>query len=89
MDHSRGLTSEDPEILGQLRNSWLGGEPIEELDLAGMNVQLFENRSLPGSRYIYTWADDDVAGVFDGADRESLERWLTAYLKELTQADRS
>ena len=73
--------------MGQLGNSWLGGEQIGEVVLAGVSVQLFENSAMPNSRYFYPWAIDDVDGVFDGADRESLERWLATYLKELTQAD--
>lgn len=84
----RNTSIDDSEILGQLRNAWIGGEQIEELDLAGVPVELFENRRLPNSRYSYSWADDDVAGIFDGAERASLERWLTAYLEELTRADR-
>ncbi len=65
-----------------VRTFWLSGEPLAELDIGGADVLVFENPDKPDSRYFYTWVINEVGGVFDGADREPLERWLTAFLEQ-------
>jgi hypothetical protein len=42
---------------------------------------VFEDPNSRDSRYTYSWFEHGVQRVFDGADREPLERWLAAYLE--------
>jgi len=64
----------------QLATGMYGDSPIDRIDIAGIPVFVFENSKMPDSRYTYGWLEHGVQGAFDGADREPLERWLTAYL---------
>jgi hypothetical protein len=84
----RNESIDDGEILEHLRAFWIKGEPVEELEIAGSTVLLHDDPTRLNSRYTYTWTIDDVSGVIDGADRETIERWLTAYLEELPYDDR-
>jgi hypothetical protein len=58
--------------------------PLEQIEIAGITVQVTEQPSRPMSRYWYSWVVDDVSGVIDGATREPVERWLTLYLELVT-----
>jgi len=83
----RNETIDGDELLEHLRVFWIEGEPVEELEIAGSTVLLLDNPTRLNSRYTYTWTIDDVSGVIDGANREPIERWLTAYLEELPYDD--
>jgi hypothetical protein len=57
------------------------GQPaIDRLEAAGVSVFVFEIPQSPDSRFTYSWLDHGVQGFIDGANREPLERWVTAYL---------
>ncbi len=64
----------------QLTTGLYGESPVDRLDIAGISVFVFENPGMPDSQYTYGWLEHGVQGTIDGADREPLERWLTAYL---------
>jgi hypothetical protein len=57
-----------------------GKAPITHLQLSGIRVYVFEIPNEPDSRFNYSWLRHGILANFDGADRTSLERWLSAYL---------
>lgn len=64
----------------QLAEWSFGGEAIEQLDVGGVKVFVFEDPESPDSRFFYSWLEHGVQGIIDGADREPLERWVRSYL---------
>ena len=79
----RNESTDGGELLEHLRAFWIEGEPVEDLEIAGSQVMVFDNPARPDSRYTYTWISGDVSGVIDGADGVTSETWLTAYLEHL------
>jgi hypothetical protein len=57
-----------------------GNDPIDRLEVAGIPVFVFEDPASVDSRYSYSWIEHGTQAFIDGADREPLERWITAYL---------
>ena len=56
------------------------GSLIDRLDISHVPVFLFDDPTHPTSRFHYVWVEHGIQGVIDGSDRETLERWLTAFL---------
>lgn len=54
--------------------------PIDRLEIGDTSVFVFEDPTMPNSRFVYTWLDDDVQGWIDAAHRREVERWLRDYL---------
>lgn len=57
-----------------------GREPIDELELSGTTVWVFEEPNAPESRYTLAWLRHGVQGNFDGAELAPLTTWAEAYL---------
>jgi hypothetical protein len=64
----------------QLAEKSFGGEAIDQLDVGGIKVFVFEDPESPDSRFFYSWLEHGIQGFIDGADREPLERWVRSYL---------
>jgi hypothetical protein len=65
----------------QLARIAAAGPVIDRLEIAEIPVLLFEQPGSEYSRFTYVWLEHGVQGSFDGADREPMERWLSAYLR--------
>lgn len=64
----------------QAASNSAGSAPIDQLDISGIPVFVFEDPASLDSRYTYVWFEHGNQAFIDGADREPLERWITAYL---------
>jgi tetratricopeptide (TPR) repeat protein len=80
----RSPSTDHDQLIDHVQEFWLTGDLLEEFRIDGVDVRIFENPDQPNSRYVYTWETDAISAVLDGADREPIERWLTAYLEVLT-----
>lgn len=69
-----------------------GLDEIDQLEVDGTEVVVFEDPESIDSRYTLTWLRHGVQGVIDGATRAPLERWVQEYLaipeREPTEDDR-
>jgi hypothetical protein len=57
-----------------------GNRQIGRFTVAGTTVYVLEGPSSPDSRYMLAWVRHGVQGVIDGAQRASLEKWVSNYL---------
>ena len=57
-------------------------DSIDEFEVDGVTVRVFETPDSADSRFTYWWFRHGVQGMLDGATREETQRWVTDYLSQ-------